>query len=127
VGKNLPSEIPDAPPYMVRALLYLTVHNVQNIKMTKLANELAISLSWASRIVDGLFYAGFVTRTPDENDRRTIYVNLTATGAAIGTRLIEDREQPITSVLSESAPEKRVVVRKFLQTLTSELKARARS
>lgn len=51
-----------------------------NLDPSSLANELQLSPSRLSRILDSLETRGFLTRSISEADRRTILINLTAEG-----------------------------------------------
>lgn len=51
-----------------------------NLDPSSLANELEISPSRLSRILDSLETRGFLTRSISEADRRTIILDLTTTG-----------------------------------------------
>lgn len=63
------------PPSHVRVILYLAEFNSSPI--SQIADNLSISKSNMTPIIDNLISYGLVTRYPDANDRRILRVELT--------------------------------------------------
>ena len=74
----------------LRALFVLAP---QSQRVSDLANALGMSLASASALSDRLVRQGLVTRRPDASDRRSVLLQLTATGARTLRRI--DRAQTI--------------------------------
>jgi DNA-binding MarR family transcriptional regulator len=75
------------------------------MRVTALADTLALSPSAGSRLVDGLVQRGLVGRAEDPQDRRAKTLVLTAEGHAFVDRASEDRVQVILQT-AESLPSK---------------------
>jgi DNA-binding MarR family transcriptional regulator len=75
------------------------------MRVTALADTLALSPSAGSRLVDGLVQRGLVGRAEDPQDRRAKTLVLTAEGRAFVDRASEDRVQVILQT-AESLPSK---------------------
>jgi len=73
--------------------------------MGELSTELGIPLSSATRIVDELVGANFIERIPDENDRRVVRVQMTATGREIYQTAMEFNKQRVVHMLSKFTDE----------------------
>lgn len=73
--------------------------------MSELAAELRVDASAATRTVRRLLDAGFVNRTPDPNDARSIVVTLTDEGAALSREINRRSLEAVLDILSEFSPE----------------------
>lgn len=56
---------------------------IQSVSLTALADHLGVTLGTASVAIDRLVKRGYVSRAPDDVDRRRIHLRLTAAGARI--------------------------------------------
>jgi DNA-binding MarR family transcriptional regulator len=65
------------------------------MSMVQLARKMFLDKSTMTRVVDGLIEREFVVRRLDENDRRLVYVNLSAAGRALIEQI---RRQQMISV-----------------------------
>jgi DNA-binding MarR family transcriptional regulator len=70
--------------HQMQALFF--IKNEQPVRMRELADELLISPGSATLLADRLVESGWLVRTPDENDRRSIRLELSAEA---GRKLIE--------------------------------------
>ena len=70
--------------HQMQALFF--IKNEQPVRMRELADELLISPGSATLLADRLVESGWLVRTPDENDRRSIRLELSAEA---GRKLVE--------------------------------------
>jgi len=70
--------------HQMQALFF--VKNEQPVRMRELADELLISPGSATLLADRLVESGWLVRTPDDNDRRGIRLELSAEA---GRKLVE--------------------------------------
>ena len=85
------------------AALHLIDHQGQ-LAIGALADELALSISTASRLVDDLVRRGWVARAESQEDRRVRLLTLTRQGAAFVTRASDDRVATILEVVPTLMP-----------------------
>jgi DNA-binding MarR family transcriptional regulator len=99
-------------------LMRLSSRSEQGLQMNEIANQLLSSRGGATRVVDRLAEAGLVTReTPAEN-RRAVYVRLTAKGRSILTRARPIFEQSVEEAFSHHLSDAEVsALRKILRRL----------
>lgn len=116
---NLPNP---CTPLGVRALLYLLQHRAQDITTTDLGHGVSSSLSWVSRTIEELVKIGMVTRVPHETDQRSTYLKLTENGMSLVGRVQADLERAFSTALIDLSPPERLVVQRFLQKTTIELR-----
>ena len=106
-------------PHGIRAAIHLYQHGGRTIG--ELAEGLGVSVGWASRIVNGLEFAGLAERAADPADRRIVHVRLTP-GAI---RLVEDvyrwRGDAIERALAVLDEPGRAAVQAFLRRAVDEL------
>jgi MarR family transcriptional regulator, organic hydroperoxide resistance regulator len=57
--------------------------SIQSVSLTELADHLGVTLGTASVAIDRLVKRGYVSRVPDDADRRRIHLRLTAAGARV--------------------------------------------
>ncbi|MBA2663510.1 MAG: MarR family transcriptional regulator [Bradymonadaceae bacterium] len=88
-----------------------------------LAEGLGTSLSATTRLVDGLERNGWVDRTRDPNDRRRVFIELSATGDAQARRLCRLTESMLDGVLSQIPADKHAQVLDSVQLLRRALDA----
>jgi len=77
-------------------------------KMSDIANQVAVTISGATGIVDRMVKCGLVARESASTDRRVIIINLTAQGRKALKQLQQTHEQRLEEVLKNLAPRKRV-------------------
>lgn len=93
-----------------RALVVLDTRGP--VKLTTLAEYLAVTPSTASRMVDRLVLAGLAGREASPTSRRELIVSLTGQGAAVVRSVTERRRAEITRIVSRMpAPARRGLVR----------------
>jgi DNA-binding MarR family transcriptional regulator len=80
-----------------------TIRHKQPVKMRDLANELGVSPASATLLVDKLIEGGWLSRTTDEQDRRSIYVQLTDIAKQRFTELRKRRHEQIDRILGHLA------------------------
>jgi DNA-binding MarR family transcriptional regulator len=90
-------------PSAVRALLAL--EECGQCKLTDLAQELLLSQSATSRLVDRLVDSGLVTRRIPPDSRREVRLSPTAIGRRTTQRVLQRRQQAIAEVVSRMDPE----------------------
>jgi DNA-binding MarR family transcriptional regulator len=87
------------------------------VSLNRLAAELFVDKSTASRIVAALEYRGWVARTADPADRRAIRLRLTDEGAALHDQLRDDAVWEMQAVLAGTSPGVRGATLDFLRDL----------
>jgi DNA-binding MarR family transcriptional regulator len=60
--------------------LLFTIHERQPVMGKEIAQELFLTASSITQVVDSLVHAGYVTRQQDTKDRRIVYLRLTEQG-----------------------------------------------
>lgn len=85
------------------------------IPLNRLATELFVDKSTASRIVGGLEERGYVARVPDPEDRRALRLELTESGVETERRLRDDNVECTAGLLAGFPPEVRKGMLTFLR------------
>ncbi|HVV14590.1 MarR family transcriptional regulator [Amycolatopsis sp.] len=70
------------------------------VKLTAVADALAVNPSTATRMVDRLVAAGLVSREANPASRRELVVSLTGSGAAVVREVTQRRRREITRIVS---------------------------
>jgi DNA-binding MarR family transcriptional regulator len=91
-------------PVQVRALTALRLTAGANL--AALAEEMGVTVSTASRLVDRLVSAEWVHRGPSPHNRREISLSLTAAGKALLRRFDDRRVMHMRDCLARLAPER---------------------
>jgi DNA-binding MarR family transcriptional regulator len=73
-------------------------------------------------VIDGFVEAGLVNLIQNDNDRRVFEIEVTPEAKVIASRIWNKYEAAIIVALGEVSPEKRLVLGRFLLTLTSGLR-----
>jgi DNA-binding MarR family transcriptional regulator len=100
-------------PHVIRAAVFIHENGPQTVG--QLARGLGISQGWASRIVDDLERAGYVSRTRDPADRRVVRVGLTAMATERVQKAARWRGDAVEAALSGMGPDERAAVALFLR------------
>lgn len=82
----------------------LVVERAEGINLRRLAEELKMLLSSASRLTDRLVASGMVERVPGQVDRREIAIYLTPSSRALLDELRRTRRAMLTAVLERMSP-----------------------
>ena len=69
--------------------------------LSALAEHERVTAPTMSAIVNGLIDLGYVTRTPDEEDRRRVLVEITTAGSEIITETVRRRDARLADLLGE--------------------------
>lgn len=88
------------------------------VSLNRLATELFVDKSTASRIVGCLEERGWVRRDTAPGDRRELRLDLTAEGRALATQLTDDAVWEMHVLLGTFAPDARREMLAFLRQLT---------
>ncbi|MFY1704026.1 MULTISPECIES: MarR family transcriptional regulator [Micromonospora] len=86
----------------LRAVMVVEQHD--GINLRRLASELQMLLSSASRLCDRLEAAGMLEREPGRSDRREISLHLTREARRLLDELQADRRQRLAEVLARMSP-----------------------
>lgn len=95
-------------PVQLRALTALQEHGPSNL--AQLAEEMGVTVSTASRLVDRLVAADWVHRRQAPHNRREISLTLTTRGKALLRRYDDERIVRLQKYLTQLAPERQDVV-----------------
>jgi len=93
----------------------LNTHNL--LKMKDIAHELNISLPAATGLINRLYSIKMVERIYDKNDRRVIYVKVTAKGKNTIEKIGQQRQRAIKDIFSKLTEKERKDYLKILKKL----------
>lgn len=110
---------PPVSPHAIRAAMFLWQRGPCTIG--ELAEGLAISMGWASRVVSELESSGMVVRSADPTDRRIVRVSLSPQARSVVQRAHLWRAVAIDRALDGLDDEARATVRTFLARAIDEL------
>ncbi|MCU7725062.1 MarR family transcriptional regulator [Actinoplanes sp. KI2] len=96
------AQTPTVPPAQLRVLTILAENRHTN--MSRLAEELRVVPSSASRLCDRLEAAGLLRRVPDPRDRREVRLILTPSARRLLDQIRERRRAALAEVLDRMPP-----------------------
>jgi DNA-binding MarR family transcriptional regulator len=105
----------DLTPTRVTVLLN-TVRNGP-IRLAEVAEQEGLNPTLLSRTVANLAQDGLVTRTADQSDRRTAWLDATPAGRELAERIRAQRTHAVQVALAELSPEDRGLVEAALPAL----------
>jgi DNA-binding MarR family transcriptional regulator len=105
----------DLTPTRVAVLLN-TVRNGP-IRLAEVAEQEGLNPTLLSRTVANLADDGLVTRTADEADRRSAWLDATPAGRELAERIRAQRTQAVQVALEELSPQERTLVEAALPAL----------
>jgi DNA-binding MarR family transcriptional regulator len=101
--------------HAVRAAIHIYQHGERTVG--QIASGLGISYGWASRVVEELESAHYVTRERDSADRRVVHVRLDSAALEKVERAFAWRGEAVWRALEPLNDDERVAVRLFLRRL----------
>lgn len=107
-----------------KVLLKLRKHPEGRMTAGELASHLRISSSAMTNRLDRLEEAGYVTRERDADDRRTVVVELTASGIETLTKAVEAQGFEERDLLSVLTPKEQRTLNELLRKLLLEVERR---
>jgi DNA-binding MarR family transcriptional regulator len=107
-------------PHAIRAAIHVYTHGERTVG--QLASGLGISYGWASRVVEELGAAHYVTRERDADDRRVVRVKLNPDVREEVERAYQWRSNDVEEALKPLAECEREAVRAFLRRMTDLLR-----
>lgn len=90
--------------------------------LTQLAEQMEVKPSAITVMIDRLEKAGFVKRTHDTVDRRSIFVEMTASGKVVLQQAIEERNTVLKRYLSRLKQEEVVIFTELLEKVAEPTK-----
>ncbi len=111
---------PSVSPHAIRAAMFLWQRGPSTIG--ELADGLAISMGWASRVVSELESSGMVVRSADPTDRRIVRVSLSPQARTVVQHAHLWRAHAIDRALDGLDDAGRATVRIFLARAAEELR-----
>jgi len=81
--------------------LLIVLHTHGPLKLTKLAEHLAVNPSTATRMVDRLIATGMISREANPASRRELVVSLTDTGSGVVREVTQRRRAEIARVVEQ--------------------------
>jgi len=105
----------DLTPTRVAVLLN-TVRNGP-VRLSDVAEQEGLNPTLLSRTVASLAQDGLVTRTADESDRRSAWLDATAAGHDLAQRIRTERTRAVEVALAELTPEDRAHIEAALPAL----------
>jgi DNA-binding MarR family transcriptional regulator len=118
-------EMPTLKPisdHGVRAAVHVYQHGDRTVG--QIASGLGISYGWASRVVEELEAARYVSRTRDSEDRRVVHVRLDPGARHIVEQAYHWHAEAVQAAMAPLSTSEREAVRGFLGRLTDEVSAR---
>lgn len=101
-----------------------SVVETPELTVNDLAATLFLEKSTASRLVNGLVESGFITKTPDSLDRRTLRLCPTPRGEAVHSAIRGDLEREYGHLLTELDAKGRASLVRAIQRLATGFAAR---
>lgn len=95
-----------------------------SLGVAALADELYLDKSTTSRVVDALERKGYLERTPDPRDGRSVALQITSAGRALCERIEEDLIVEHERLLADFDPEVRQAMARLIARLAREAHAR---
>lgn len=108
----------------IRAAIHLHGNGPQTVG--QLAAGLGVSQGWASRVVDELESAGYVSRERDPDDRRVVRVRILPAAAERVEKAYRWRGDAVEAALEGMSQQEREAVTRFLRRFVDEVRAAAR-
>jgi DNA-binding MarR family transcriptional regulator len=108
VSLRAADELGGLSPVQLRALTALRARPSANL--AQLAEDLGVTVSTASRLVDRLVAVDWVRRRPSERTRREISLTLTDSGTAVLQEYDDHRVASLRECLDTLVPDRRVAV-----------------
>jgi DNA-binding MarR family transcriptional regulator len=108
--------------HAVRAAIHVYQHGDRTVG--QIASGLGISYGWASRVVEELEAAHYVTRTRDSEDRRVVHVRLDPGAQHIVEQAYHWHGEAVQAAMDPLSTTEQDAVRGFLGRLTDQLNAR---
>lgn len=97
-------------------LYYISRH--ERCKLTQIAEKLEVKPSAVTVMIDRLEKQGFVKRTHDETDRRSIRMTITPEGAEALDRAMQKRAAVLGRYLTRLEPDERRLLAELLEKMT---------
>lgn len=113
-------ENPEDRTFLFRVLILLAQKD-KPVTMSELSTELAVPMSSATRIVDGLVAADFVERVNDPADRRVVRVGLSKSGRQLYEQGMNYNKQRIVRLLKDFSNEEQMQLLKLMNKLFDSL------
>lgn len=131
MARRLHSELADQMVSGITGSQFFVLKKIENkgrLTVSEVAEELGVSLSAITALVDRLVKAGLAVRSRDEQDRRLVWLEATDKGKGILEKCIESRRKVAAKYfgkLSESDMEKLIeIYEKVLTIMRAEEKER---
>lgn len=119
LAKAAPTTATSLAAHHARAAMHL--FRQDGATVSDLADAMAISLGWASRIADDLEHLGYLTRIRDTDDRRVVRLRLTSAATSMADEMYQKRGGMVSTVLERFNSSEREIILSFLATMTAQL------
>lgn len=97
IGHNSTPSIDSLPRAQGEA--FFVIGHEKSVTLGDLARHLSVTPGAATQLVEPLVQSGYVIRTPDTKDRRTIHLTLTETGSTYQKTLKTEKMSRVTGLL----------------------------
>lgn len=87
------------------------------LRMSELAEEIGISQSGATALVDRMLKGGYITRTRSDKDRRVVSIAITEAGKALLETFSQARDEAIEKFFRKLNPKERAVFIRLCQKM----------
>lgn len=104
--------------------ILIILHQSDTLTQKELTERLGIQPGSASEILSKLENAGLITRTPNEEDRRTTDIQLTDTGMELALEAVEQRKKRHQEMFSCLSSEERQTLLSLLEKIHSDWEIR---
>lgn len=99
-----------------------TLYHRGELSVSKLAQELQLSLAATSHLIDRLVQRGLLTRHEHRTDRRHKQVRVTASGAALVESLVQLKTRALAREVQYMPPDLRVRLRHLLEEVAASVR-----
>ena len=102
---------------LAQCLVLMEIDEHDRLTTSRLATRLRLDNSTLSRTIDGLVKKRLLARSPDSDDRRVIWIRLTAKGKTTCSTLHAENDAIARHVFEKIPPSRRRVVLQSFETL----------
>lgn len=106
VSRNIKHKLDLSSPFFQLPLAHTEtlrlINEKKQVSMKQVADFLAITPPSATVLINHLAKSGYLQRSSDKNDRRTVYLTLTKKGEAVMQKMILDRCKIFKKLLSKA-------------------------
>lgn len=93
------------------------IHQKEKCKLTHIAEKMDVKPSAVTVMIDRLENAGYVNRSSDPADRRSILVELTPQGKQVLDKAVRQRNEILSTYLAKLEPQEQELITQLLEKM----------